>query len=97
MGFLKKRMPKYTSIVSKYHSNERAWWVLAFDTKFVPVAHEYIILFQIIADLWFLGKVSFFMELPNPRAFRALEQALDPSRKGPRASRTYIHAQYQDF
>ena len=37
----------------------------------------------------------------NPRAFRALEQAeaLDPSRKGPRASRTYmyIHAQYQDF
>ena len=24
----------------------------------------------------------------NPRAFRALEQALDPSRKGPRASRT---------
>ena len=33
----------------------------------------------------------------NPRAFRALEQTLDPSRKGPRASRTYIHAQYQDF
>ena len=33
----------------------------------------------------------------NPRAFRALEQALDPSRKGPRASHTYIHAQYQDF
>ena len=34
----------------------------------------------------------------NPRAFRALsEQALDPSRKGPRTSRTYIHTQYQDF
>ena len=26
----------------------------------------------------------------NPRAFRALQQALDPSRKGPRASRTWV-------
>ena len=31
------------------------------------------------------------------RAFRALEQALYPSRKGFCASRTYIHTQYQDF
>ena len=58
----------------------------------------FILGLQLICGQMFKIKAYIASEsIYNPRAFRGLEQALDPSRKGPRASRTYIHTQYQDF
>ena len=46
-SFWKKMMPKCVSNLVKYHSNERAFWALLFDSKFLMVAHIFLELLPI--------------------------------------------------